>query len=95
MKIIAFSAPYLYPFSKNPLIKFKHPTPKERYNKNCLKDSMETSKKILIKLDEIKFELDCIKRHMADVDMALTDEDMETLRDAGNDLKTGKTKRLN
>mgnify|MGYP001560021152 FL=1 len=56
---------------------------------------METSKQILDRLDEIKSELDYIKRHMVDVDLVLTDEDMETLRDAENDLKAGKTKRLN
>ncbi|MEK6946411.1 MAG: hypothetical protein AABX32_02290, partial [Nanoarchaeota archaeon] len=71
------------------------PTPKDIYNKNYLKDSMETSKQILDRLDEIKSELDYIKRHMVDVDLVLTDEDMETLRDAENDLKAGKTKRLN
>lgn len=74
---------------------FKRTTPKDVYNKNYSRDSMETSKQILYRLDKIKSELDYIKRHMVDVDLVLTDEDMETLRDAENYLKAGKTKRLN
>ena len=32
---------------------------------------------------------------MADIDMVVIDEDIESLKEAEKDLKTGKTKRLN
>lgn len=47
------------------------------------------------KLDEIKAELDEIKGKMADVDVVLTEDDVESLKAAEKDLKEGKTKRLN
>ena len=53
------------------------------------------TKQILEKLDELKSELDYIKKHMVDMDTALTDEDIESLKEAEKDFKTGKTKRLN
>ena len=56
---------------------------------------MEANKQILDKLDEIKSELNYIKRHMADIDVVLTDEDSESLKEAEKDFKSGKTKRLN
>ena len=46
------------------------------------------------KLDEIKTELDYIKEHMVNVDIVLTDEDIESLDEAEKDLKSGRTKRL-
>ncbi len=56
---------------------------------------MEDNKQILNKLDEIKSELNYIKRHMVDMDIVLTDEDSESLKEAENNFKSGKTKRLN
>jgi len=47
------------------------------------------------KLDEIKAELDEIKGKMADVDVVLTEDDVESLKAAEKDSKEGKTKRLN
>lgn len=54
----------------------------------------DENKLILEKLDAIKSELDHIKKHIADVDTALTDDDIESLQEAEKDLKGGKTKRL-
>ncbi|MBI2040663.1 MAG: hypothetical protein HYT16_01040 [DPANN group archaeon] len=53
------------------------------------------TKAIMEKLDEIKLELDEIKGKMADVDVVLTEDDVESLKAAEKDLKEGKTKRLN
>ena len=53
------------------------------------------TKQILEKLEAIKLELDYIKKHMADMDTVLTDDDIESLKEAEKDLKAGKTKRLN
>ncbi len=53
------------------------------------------TKQILDRLEAIKSDLDYIKKHMADVDFVLTDEDIESLKEAENDFKAGKTKRLN
>ncbi|HLC60216.1 MAG TPA: hypothetical protein VJJ52_02195 [Candidatus Nanoarchaeia archaeon] len=52
------------------------------------------TKIILNKLDEIKSELDYIKNHMADVDTIITTDDIESLKEAEDDLKNGKTVRL-
>ena len=52
-------------------------------------------KQILEKLDAIKLELDYIKKHIVDVDAVLTEEDMDSLKEAEKDLKAGRTKRLN
>ena len=49
---------------------------------------------ILKKLDTIKEELDYIKSHMIDYDRVLTNDDLEALREAEEDFKKGKTKRL-
>ncbi len=49
---------------------------------------------IMDKLDEIKSELDYIKEHLAYVDMVLTEDDLESLKEAEIDLAKGKTKRL-
>ena len=46
---------------------------------------------ILDKLNEIKSELDYIKRHMANTDTILTEDDLEALKAAEEDLKKGKT----
>ena len=53
------------------------------------------TKQILEKLEAIKLELDYIKKHMTDIDTVLTDDDIESLKEAERDLKAGKTKRLN
>ena len=53
------------------------------------------TKQIMDKLDEIKSELDYIKKHMRDVDIMLTDDDILSLKEAERDFKAGKTKRLN
>ena len=52
------------------------------------------SEEILEKLEIIKSDLDYIKKHMIDVDLVLTDDDLEALEEAEKDLKAGKTKRL-
>ena len=52
------------------------------------------AKEILDKLEIIKSDLDYIKHHMVDVDLVLTDDDIEALEEAEKDLKAGKTKRL-
>ena len=54
----------------------------------------EESKIIIQKLDDIKLELDFIKKHMADVDTVLTEDDIGALEEAEKDFKEGKTKRL-
>ena len=53
------------------------------------------TKQILDRLEAIKSDLDYIKKHMADVDSVLTDDDVESLKEAEKDFKAGKTKRLN
>ena len=55
---------------------------------------MAEESKIMQKLDEIKLELDYIKKHIVDIDSVLTDDDVEALKAAEKDLKEGKTKRL-
>lgn len=56
---------------------------------------MEKEQQILEKLDEIKSELNYIKRHIIDMDIILTDDDIDSLKEAEKDLREGKTKRLN
>ncbi|MEA3229357.1 MAG: hypothetical protein U9P44_00430 [archaeon] len=46
--------------------------------------------KIADELEAIRHDIDYIKKHMADVDIVLTDNDI----DAFKDFKAGKTKRL-
>ncbi|HLD15497.1 MAG TPA: hypothetical protein VJB94_02870 [Candidatus Nanoarchaeia archaeon] len=52
------------------------------------------NKLILEKLDEIKLELDYIKERIADTDMVLTEDDVQSLKEAEKDLVNRKTKRL-
>ena len=52
------------------------------------------TKVIMDRLDEIKSELDYIKRRIADVDSVLTDEDIEALGEAEEDYKKGRTVKL-
>ena len=46
------------------------------------------------KLEHIESDLSFIKKHLHDVDLVLTDDDVEALQEAEADLKAGKTKRL-
>ena len=55
---------------------------------------MTSEKIILDKLNEIKSELDFIKKRMVDVDTILTSDDVESLKEAEEDLKKGKTVKL-
>jgi len=56
---------------------------------------MATETKVIIdKLNEIKSELDYIKNHLVDVDVVLTEDDLESLKEAEKDLAKNKTKRL-
>jgi predicted transcriptional regulator len=49
---------------------------------------------IMDKLNEIKSELDTIKKHMVDVDTVLTEDDVEALNEAEEDLEKGRTVKL-
>ncbi|MEK6819373.1 MAG: hypothetical protein AABY10_05575 [Nanoarchaeota archaeon] len=53
---------------------------------------MENEKLIMNKLDSLKREIDFIKEHI--IDIALTQDDVSSMREAEEDLKKGKTKRL-
>ena len=50
-------------------------------------------KQIVKKLDHIQSEVDYIRKHLRDMDK-LTDDDVESLNEAEEDLKANKTKRL-
>ena len=52
------------------------------------------TKVIMDRLDEIKSELDYIKKRMVDVDAVLTEEDIESLKEAEEDYKRGRTVKL-
>jgi len=52
------------------------------------------TKMIMNKLNEIKTELDYIKKHMVDMDTVLTQDDAEALSHAEEDLKKGRTVKL-
>ena len=53
---------------------------------------MENEQLIIDKLDLLKQEVDFIKEHI--VDVTLTQDDIESLGEAEEDLKKGRTKRL-
>ena len=53
-----------------------------------------TEKQILDELKEIKADLEYIKKHFVDVDLVVTDDDMESVRKAEDDYKKRRTKRL-
>lgn len=55
---------------------------------------IDNDKQILKELKEIRTDIDYIKGHMIDTDMILTDDDIESIKEAEKDLKEGKTKRL-
>lgn len=50
--------------------------------------------KILEELKGIREDVIYIKEHLTDADVLLTDDDIESLRQAEKDLQEGKTKRL-
>ena len=53
---------------------------------------MENEELIINKLDILKQEIDFIKEHI--IDVTLTQEDIDSLNEAEEDLKKGRTKRL-
>ena len=53
---------------------------------------MENEELIISKLDILKHEIDFIKEHL--IDVTLTQDDVESLFEAEEDLKKGRTKRL-
>ena len=53
---------------------------------------MEEEKLIINKLDILKKEVDFIKEHILDI--TLTRDDIDSLRQAEEDLREGRTKRL-
>ncbi len=50
--------------------------------------------RIIEKLNSISSDLDYIKKHVVDVDLVLTEEDLDSLDQAEKDFKQGKTKRI-
>lgn len=46
------------------------------------------------RLDKIESDLGYIKKHIADVDIFLTDDDLAALEQADKDLSVGEAKRL-
>ncbi len=56
---------------------------------------MTTEMNVIIeKLNHIETDLNFIKQHISDVDLVLTEEDLNSLRKAEQELKEGRTKRL-
>ena len=51
-------------------------------------------KEFVEKLDHIQSDLNFIKKHINDVDLVLTDDNLEALYEAEEDLAAGKTKRI-
>ena len=49
---------------------------------------------ILQELKGIKQDLDYIKKSIVDVDLVLTEDDVESIKEAELDLRKGRTKRL-
>ncbi len=49
---------------------------------------------ILEELKEIKADLDYLKKHIVDIDLVMTDDDIEAIREAEEDLKQGRAKKL-
>jgi hypothetical protein len=52
------------------------------------------TQKIVEKLDIIQSELAELRKSIVDVDLVLSDDDLESMNEAESDLKAGKTKRL-
>ena len=55
---------------------------------------VNSDKQILEKLDQIKTELDYIKDRVVDIDVILTEDDLDSLDEAEIDLQEGKTERI-
>lgn len=51
-------------------------------------------KQIMDRLEHIQSDIDYLKGHLSDVDLVLTDDDLDALHRAEADLAAGKTKRL-
>jgi len=56
---------------------------------------MPTETDIQKDIEFLKREVAEIKENMVDADIILTDDDIESIKEAEKDLKEGKTKRLN
>ena len=52
------------------------------------------TKQLLEELKLIRTDLDYLKEHIVDFDLVLTEDDLQSLKEAELDLKQGKTKRL-
>ena len=52
------------------------------------------TKQILEEIKLIRTDLDYIKGHIADLDLILTDDDIQSIKEAEEDLKKERTKRL-
>ena len=69
--------------------------PNGRFKKiECLIASMKNEQVILEELKEIKADLKYLKKHIVDVDLVMTDDNIEAIREAEEDVKKGRTKRL-
>jgi prefoldin subunit 5 len=55
-------------------------------------NKMENERLIINKLDILKAEVDSLKEHIMDV--TLTAEDLQSIKEAEEDLRKGRTKRL-
>ncbi len=53
---------------------------------------MEKEEIIISKLDVLKAEIDNLKKHI--IDVTLTADDLKSIKEAEEDLKKGRTKRL-
>lgn len=53
---------------------------------------MENDRLIMNKLDNLTIEISQLREHILDI--TLTSDDLTSIKEAENDLKTGKTKRL-
>ncbi len=51
-------------------------------------------KQIMDKLNHIQSDIDYLKEHLSDVDLVLTNDDLDALHEAEEDLAIGRTKRL-
>jgi hypothetical protein len=52
------------------------------------------TKQILEELKAIRLDMDFLKNRMKDVDLVMTDDDWDSIRNAESDLKKGEAKRL-
>ena len=55
-------------------------------------NNMENEELIISKLDLLKAEIDSLKEHI--IDVTFTAEDLQSIREAEEDLRKGRTKRL-